>query len=246
MALISVRRHPARVAVVLALLALAVGVLFLTARGASSQPSAAAGSALSLRWTGQQDDLEIVAVGYRKREIAQVRVGSAAWRDVRADDNGTVRLTVPVDGAAAGTTVVVDGRAVAGGSRSLVSGVPPVVAARGPADLVPWLVAGVLVLIAAAAAFSHRRPAGGAQPDGPNHAGLPYGLNHAGLPDGLNHGGLPGEPGRACRAGSGTRGPRHAAPALELPGRWHPGAHRRPVGGGSPADTRPTGVMTTL
>ncbi|WP_412746748.1 hypothetical protein [Krasilnikovia sp. MM14-A1004] len=160
MALINARRHPVRLAVVLALLAVAATVLFVAVRGGSAQAPASSGAALSLRWAAEPGELEIVAVGYRPREFAQVRVGSAAWRRVRADGTGTVRLSVPVDGASAGTTVVVDGRAVAGGSRSLAGGVPPVVAARGPADAVPWVVSVVLVLIALGAAFSGRRPAG--------------------------------------------------------------------------------------
>ncbi|GAB1640537.1 hypothetical protein KRMM14A1259_09600 [Krasilnikovia sp. MM14-A1259] len=139
---------------VLVLLALAGGVL-LTAQRAPQQPPVAAVTGLSMRWTGEQN-LQVVAVGYRRREIAEVRVGSSPWRQVRADDNGAVTLTVPVDRAAAGTTVVVSGRAAAGGSRSLAGGVPPAVAARGPVDLVPWVVSGVLVLIALGAAFAHR------------------------------------------------------------------------------------------
>ncbi|GAB1691890.1 hypothetical protein [Krasilnikovia sp. M28-CT-15] len=246
MPLISVRRHPARVTVVLILLAVAFGVLFVTARGGSPQPSAVAGSALSMRWTSDQGDLEIVAVGYRKRETAQVRVGSAAWRDVRADDNGTVQLTVPVDGAAAGTTVVVDGRAAAGAARSLIGGVPPVVAARGPADLVPWLVAGVLVLIALGAAFSRRRPV--TDLDRAPEGGIALAGTRPGRAGVAADGTVVGNPAaqldRACRDGGGTRGPRHAGRGPELPRERHPGAHRRAAG--RPADTRPAGVTAAL
>jgi hypothetical protein len=168
MQLTSVVRHPARVAFVLFALALAAGLLALSGPGSSSPDHRADGADLTIGWADGGRELQIVAADFRRRSVAQVRVGDQPWWLISPDESGTVRLSVPLDAATrgqVGTTVVVSGRAVSGAQRSLIGGVPPIAVGRGPVDLVPWLVAALLAAVAVGAAMSRQSRAAGAGTD---------------------------------------------------------------------------------
>jgi hypothetical protein len=158
MELTSVVRHPARVAFVLAAVIFTAGLLTLSGPSSYQPDRRSSGAGLTISWADGGRELQIVAADFRRRSVAQVRVGSQPWRQVSPDDSGTVKLLVPLQAATGqvGTTVVVSGRAVSGAERSLVGGVPPIAVGRGPADLVPWLVAALLIAVAAGAALSRR------------------------------------------------------------------------------------------
>ncbi len=148
-----------RIVVALLLLAAAVAVLVLmpeAERKKNAFPSPGAGLTVTYAETTQQ--LHVEAIGYRKRSVAQVRVGSDPWKDVRADDNGTVNYTVVLGArpGLSGTSVLVSGRSAAAGSRTLIGGLPPAASARGGVDMAPYAMASFLILLALAAAFGHR------------------------------------------------------------------------------------------
>lgn len=151
--------RPVRIVVALVLLAAAAAVLVLMPAAEKKKnafPSPGAG--LTVTYDETTQELGVEAIGYRKRSVAQVRVGSDPWKDVRADDNGTVRYTMVLGArpGLSGTSVLVSGRSAAAGSRTLIGGLPPAASARGGVDLAPYAMANLLVLMALAAAFGHR------------------------------------------------------------------------------------------
>jgi hypothetical protein len=159
-----VPRRQARITLLGALLVVVAGLLL----GPAVAPQAAhagaghaqpgTGQQLTVAWTGGSSRLEIVGLGFRNRSQALVRVGNRPSTQVRVDDNGTVRIPLELDPAAAsqpGTSVLVAGRASSGGARTLVSAVPPRVRLHGPIDLMPWSV-GVLAALLGVGAVLRR------------------------------------------------------------------------------------------
>ncbi|AGL14307.1 hypothetical protein [Actinoplanes sp. N902-109] len=153
-------RRPVRVLLVLILLGTAAAVFAMLRSPVTAQATTTSSTTtgLTTTWHDGSNELEVTAIGYRKRSITKIRIGSDAWREVRADANGTVQLTVELGPAAgrAGTSVLVSGQAASNGSRTLVGGLPPAASAHGPRDALPWALAGALVLMALITAFGHR------------------------------------------------------------------------------------------
>jgi hypothetical protein len=149
-----------RVVVTLILLVAAAAVLALWPDSTTQTKSkfVSPGAGLTVAYDERTGEINITAIGYRKKSVAQVRVGSNPWQDVRADDNGTVRHTVMLGARAglSGTSVLVSGRSASAGSRTLIGGLPPAASARGGVDLTPYAMANVLILMAVVAAFGHR------------------------------------------------------------------------------------------
>jgi hypothetical protein len=150
-------RRRLRIAAVVLLLAAAATVLLVMPRG-TIQSAIKVGDGLTTVWHDKTEQLEITAIGYRKRSIATVKVGALPLQQVRADDNGTVRLTITLGPAPgrAGTSVLVNGRGESVGSRTLIGGLPPAASARGASDLTPWFIAATLVLAALIVALARR------------------------------------------------------------------------------------------
>ncbi|WP_305786003.1 hypothetical protein [Symbioplanes lichenis] len=150
-----------RVVVAVVLLAAAAAVLALwpdTAPKQAKSKFVSPGAGLTVAYDEKTGEINIAAIGYRKKSVAQVRVGSNPWQDVRADDNGTVKYTVMLGArpGLSGTSVLVSGRSASAGSRTLIGGLPPAASARGGVDLTPYAVANGLILMAVVAAFGHR------------------------------------------------------------------------------------------
>jgi len=150
-----------RVVVTAVLLAAAAAVLLLwpdTATTTAKSKFVSPGAGLTVAYDDSSGEIDITAIGYRKKSVAQVRVGSNPWQDVRADDNGTVKLTVMLGArpGLSGTSVLVSGRSASAGSRTLIGGLPPAASARGGVELAPYAMANVLVLLAVVTAFGHR------------------------------------------------------------------------------------------
>ncbi|MFI5935889.1 hypothetical protein [Actinoplanes sp. NPDC051494] len=153
-------RRPVRVVLVLVLFVAGLVAFVMLRSPVTEQQSTVnpANTGLTTTWHDGSNELEVTAIGFRKRSMVKVRIGSEAWREVRADDNGTVHLTDELGPAAgrAGTSVLVSGRAASAGSRTLLGGLPPAASATGPRDVTPWAVAGLLELMALGAGFGHR------------------------------------------------------------------------------------------
>ncbi len=152
-------RRPVRIVLVLVLLG-AAAVVFAMLRSpvAAPAPVSSATTGLTTTWHDGSNRLEVTAIGFRKRAVTKVRIGSDAWREIRADDNGTVHLLLDMGPAAgrAGTSVLVSGQASGAGSRTLMGGLAPAASAHGPRDALPWMLAGFLILMALVTAFGHR------------------------------------------------------------------------------------------
>lgn len=145
------------------LVGLGIGVAALVA-GAAPAAAATGTDKLMLTWTADGSQLQVRAEAYRPRAVVQVRLGSMPIQEARADENGWVLVAVPDELVAAGqsgASIVVSGRSVSGASRVLVSAVPPRASSRGPADVLPWSIAGLAAAgLAVGALRRRRRPAG--------------------------------------------------------------------------------------
>jgi hypothetical protein len=96
-------------------------------------------------------DLAVSGVGFRGRSEVEVRVGSGEPFVVRVDGTGTLRAAAPAAQGqviTTGVSVVATGRTPSGTSKTLIGSVPAPASGAGPVDLVPWLVALALVLMA--------------------------------------------------------------------------------------------------
>jgi hypothetical protein len=143
------------------LVALGIGAAALVA-GAAPASAATGMDKLVLTWVEDGTQLQVRGEAFRPKAVVQVRLGSRPLQEARADENGRVRLTVPDELVAAGqsgASIIVSGRSVSGASRVLISAVPPRAAVRGPADVLPWSFAALLVAGLAAGALRRRRPA---------------------------------------------------------------------------------------
>ncbi|GAA2487797.1 hypothetical protein [Winogradskya humida] len=152
-------RRPVRIVLVLALLATAAVVFVMLRSPVTPQTVVnSSNTGLTTTWHDGSNKLEVTAIGFRKKSVAKVRIGSDAWREIRADENGTVHLVVELGPAAgrAGTSVLVSGRSAGAGSRTLLGGLPPAASAHGPRDALPWALAGLLVVMALITGFGHR------------------------------------------------------------------------------------------
>ncbi|MFC3382570.1 hypothetical protein [Couchioplanes azureus] len=139
-------------------------------------PATAAGAAgtsgmdkLVLTWIEDGRKLQVEGIAYRPKAMVEVRLGDSPLQQARSDENGRVRLTVPEELIAAGqsgASIIVAGRSVSGAARVLISAVPPRAAVRGPADVLPWSIAGIALVGLALGALhrrrSQRRPAAAA------------------------------------------------------------------------------------
>ncbi|MFI1991579.1 hypothetical protein [Actinoplanes sp. NPDC020271] len=120
---------------------------------AVARPAAAAvtGSSdkLVLTWADGGNQLRVTGFGYRARDMVEVRLGSSPIQQARGDENGRIEIDVPqtlIATGASGTSIVLAGRSVSGAARVLVSAVPPQAAARGPIDMLPWVLAALAAL----------------------------------------------------------------------------------------------------
>lgn len=141
-----------------AALALAAVVLMLPIEGSDHPTHAGTTADLSVSWVNEEGRVEIVAAGFRRRSLAEVRVGAQPRIQVRADSAGLVRVAVAVDESVKGqpgTSVLVVGRASSGSARALVGAVPPRPTGRGPVDVAPWSL--LAVALAAALVWNRRR-----------------------------------------------------------------------------------------
>lgn len=151
---------------VLAALAVLAGVGVLLALAPAPAAAAATADRLQLTWEGDGTELRIDGYGYRPKEIVEVRLGSSTIQQTRSDQTGAVQVRVPnslVAAGQSGVSIVLAGRSVSGASRLLVSAVPPRSAARGPADVLPWAIAVIVLAVAGLAVHGRRRspaPAG--------------------------------------------------------------------------------------
>lgn len=105
--------------------------------------------------------LEVTGIGFRGLSEVTVQVGNAELLTTRADETGTIAVSVPApDAAAPGTSVVAIGRGPAGGARTITGAVPP---QPYGANLMAWaryliLVLALLAVLAATArAWQQRR-----------------------------------------------------------------------------------------
>jgi hypothetical protein len=124
-----------------------------------------------LRAGDSQLGLSILGVGFRGRSTVTLRIGESDPVIQRTDATGTLALQVVGVAAAAtrpGMSVVAIGRNPAGTTRTLVGAVPPQPSGVGPADLIPWVVAGMVVL---ALAWQGRRAARAGRPGPPGGQG---------------------------------------------------------------------------
>lgn len=147
-----------RLLVALALLAAGAAVLVLLPRG-EIQSAVKVGDGMTITWHDDTQQVEISAIGYRKKAVATVRIGSLEPQQVRADGNGTVHTSVflgPAPGRA-GTSVLVKGQGAGVGSRTLIGGLPPAAVGRGFPDVVPWAAAAALDLAAVLTVVLRRR-----------------------------------------------------------------------------------------
>ncbi|MEU4158283.1 hypothetical protein [Actinoplanes sp. NPDC026670] len=108
-----------------------------------AKPAGAAASSdrLVLNWAEDGNRLVVSGVGYRARDLVEVRLGSNPIQQTRGDDNGRIEVSVPqtlLTAGMSGASIVLAGRSVSGTSRILISAIPPRAAARGPVDLLPW------------------------------------------------------------------------------------------------------------
>ncbi|MFI5495099.1 hypothetical protein [Actinoplanes sp. NPDC051859] len=142
---------------VLAVLGLSVVLL---APGTAA--SAAGTDKLVLTWDASGEQLLVEGIAYRPKAVVDVRLGDSPLQQARSDENGRVSLTVPQELIAAGqpgASIIVAGRSVSGAARVLISAVPPRAAVRGPADVLPWSVAGIALVGIALGALQRRRRA---------------------------------------------------------------------------------------
>ena len=92
--------------------------------------------------------LQVTGVGFRGLSSVSVRIGDAATFSARADDTGTLAVSIvpaSADATSVGTSVVAIGRAPSGTSKTLIGSVPPQPTSSGPIDAVPWITVVVLV-----------------------------------------------------------------------------------------------------
>jgi len=131
----------------------------------------AMGSEEVIQLTGDNLSLDVFGLGFRGRSEVTVAVGTSDPLTIRVDPTGTLDLSVAVTrlsvGPQPGTSVVVLGRAPAGSSRTLVGAVPPMPSGIGPADVIPWLVGGLLAIVAGSA-WRRRRVVHAAMPEAPS------------------------------------------------------------------------------
>ena len=156
--------------------AFAVGAALLSIPTTASTPEKhATGSGdLRIAWTDGNSRLEITGIGFRGKSPADVRVGDEPWTTLHADENGTVRLEAPGNTAAAGksgASVIINGRAPSGSTRTLIAAVPPKASARGLIELVPWYAGIVLAGVLVAAAIGRRQKRRGEAAAGESAAG---------------------------------------------------------------------------
>ncbi|GIE75466.1 hypothetical protein Aph02nite_14160 [Actinoplanes philippinensis] len=119
-----------------------------TALTLDAKPAGAAASSdrLVLTWAEDGNRLQVTGVGYRARDLVEVRLGSNPIQQTRGDDNGRIEVSVPetlLGAGMSGASIVLAGRSVSGTSRILISAIPPRAAARGPVDLLPWALGAV-------------------------------------------------------------------------------------------------------
>lgn len=101
--------------------------------------------------------LEVTGIGFRGLSEVDLQVGNAPMLTTRADETGTIAVTVPAPEAAApGTSVVAIGRGPAGGARTITGAVPP---KPYGANLMAWARWAILALafVAALAAWQRHR-----------------------------------------------------------------------------------------
>jgi hypothetical protein len=123
----------------------------------AQNPAGAAADPQRVRVQREEFDLQVTGIGFRGLSEVEVQVGTSDAVTTRADETGTIQVTLPAPEAAApGTSVVAIGRGPAGGSRTVTGAVPPL---PDGANLMRWLRWGVLglVLLGAAAAVARWR-----------------------------------------------------------------------------------------
>lgn len=101
--------------------------------------------------------LQVTGIGFRGLSEVELQVGNAETLTTRADETGTIAVTVPApETAAPGTSVVAIGRGPAGGARTITGAVPP---KPYGANLMAWARWAILVigLVAILAAWQRQR-----------------------------------------------------------------------------------------
>ena len=165
---------PTRLVVALVVMALGLwGALLLTRPAPAGAAVKAGADKLVLTWVAGGTQLQVDGYAYRPKAVVDVRLGDSPLQQARSDANGRVQLTVPQELVAAGqsgASIVVAGRSVSGAARVLISAVPPRAAVRGPVDVLPWSIAGLVLAGVALGALhrlrSRRTPAAVAAPSG--------------------------------------------------------------------------------